>query len=75
MFFQKNYFFLSLGIFATREPDKNGGELLRPNIIFVLADDLGWSDVTWNNHKVRTTPFMSEMVKNGTMLTQSYLEL
>ena len=25
----------------------------RPNIVFVLADDVGWADVSWNNHKLR----------------------
>ena len=44
----------------------------QPNIIFVLVDDLGWSDVSWNNQKVHSTPFMSEMVANGTLLTDSY---
>ena len=44
----------------------------RPNIIFVLPDDLGWSDVTWNNEKVRTTPFLKELTLNATVLKQAY---
>ena len=56
-------FVFDLSIDAKRE---------RPNIIFILADDLGWSDVSWNNENVQATPFLEEMAKNGTILTQSY---
>ena len=37
----------------------------RPNIIFVLTDDLGWSDVTWNNKAVNSTPFMASLIETG----------
>jgi len=30
----------------------------------VLADDLGYSDVTWNNPKVLTTPFLNKLRKS-----------
>ena len=29
----------------------------KPNIIFVLADDIGWNEVSWHNEKIKT-PFM-----------------
>ena len=44
----------------------------QPNILFVLADDLGWSDVSWNNENSYSTPFMHRLMENATKLTQSY---
>lgn len=45
---------------------------LQPNIVYILADDLGWSDVSWNNRNIDTTPFLKSLRKRGTILTQSY---
>ena len=30
------------------------GEGKQPNVIFILADDLGWNDVSWNNPDMPT---------------------
>lgn len=46
-----------------------------PNILFVLPDDLGWSDVSWNNFNTKATPFLRNLVtqnKRATELKQSY---
>ena len=42
----------------------------QPNIIFILADDLGWSDVSWNNKRSDTTPFMASLMNNATRFSQ-----
>jgi len=40
-----------------------------PNIVFVIADDLGWNDVGYHNPEVRT-PQIDALVVNGVRLTQ-----
>lgn len=42
-----------------------------PNIIFILADDLGWGDVAFHGGKV-PTPHLDRLAKNGVELTQHY---
>ncbi len=29
-------------------------ETKQPNVVFILADDVGWADVPWNNNKLRS---------------------
>ena len=43
----------------------------KPNVLVILLDDLGWADVSWNNHKVVATPFLEEMARNGTILVRN----
>ena len=40
----------------------------KSNVLVIMMDDLGWSDVSWNNKKAQTTPMLEEMAKNGTIL-------
>ena len=43
----------------------------KPNIIFLLADDLGWNDVSWHN-KEMLTPNMEQLARDGILLEQAY---
>ena len=36
----------------------------KPNIVFILVDDLGWADVGFHNPKIQVTPFLDSMVKS-----------
>ena len=44
-----------------------------PNIIFVLADDLGITDVQYNNASV-ITPNIAKMAEEGIKLNQNYMQ-
>ncbi|XP_067948888.1 arylsulfatase B-like [Watersipora subatra] len=45
----------------------------QPNIIYIMADDLGWNDVGFHNPKVRT-PNIDALRDKGIELTQSYMQ-
>ena len=44
----------------------------RPNIIFILADDLGWRDTSLYGSKFHQTPNVEALAKRGMMFTQAY---
>ena len=45
----------------------------RPNIIFILADDLGWGDVSCNNSKSRIpTPNIDRIANEGVRFTNAH---
>lgn len=45
----------------------------RPNILLIVADDLGWSDVGWHGGFSKT-PRMDELVRTGIELDQHYVQ-
>src|SRR5580698_2736273 len=44
----------------------------RPNIIFILADDLGWADVAFH-HGNTPTPNLDKLAAQSVELTQHYV--
>lgn len=47
-------------------------EKRRPNVVFILADDLGWSDTSLYGSKFYETPSIDSLAKRGMMFTQAY---
>lgn len=45
----------------------------RPNIVFIMADDLGWADPGFNGGKAALTPNIDHLATEGTRLTQFYM--
>src|SRR6187402_153486 len=45
----------------------------RPNVIFILADDLGWSDLGCYGNTVVKTPNLDRLAREGTLFTQFYV--
>ena len=45
----------------------------QPNIIYILADDLGWADVGFHGSDI-LTPNIDELAKTGARLEQFYVQ-
>jgi N-acetylgalactosamine-6-sulfatase len=47
-------------------------EKARPNIIFILADDMGWGDLHCYGHPYAKTPHLDKLAAEGTRFQQFY---
>jgi arylsulfatase A-like enzyme len=56
-------------LLAAAAPETPAG---KPNIIFILADDLGWMDTSLYGSKFCETPNIEKLAKRGMMFTQAY---
>ncbi|XP_064601366.1 arylsulfatase B-like [Liolophura sinensis] len=45
----------------------------RPHVIFIVADDLGWNDVSWHNPQI-ISPNLDRLARNGVILNSSYVQ-
>ena len=43
----------------------------QPNIVIIVADDLGYNDVSWHNPVIKS-PHLESLAKNGVLLEQHY---
>lgn len=47
-------------------------EMTKPNIVFILADDMGWMDVGYNGSEIKT-PNIDKLAGEGARLNQFYV--
>jgi hypothetical protein len=45
----------------------------KPNVLFILADDLGWGDLSCYGHDRLRTPALDRLAQQGTLFTQFYV--
>jgi len=68
--------FLLVGIaagVAVDNAESGEGGAKRPNILFILADDLGWGDVGFHGSEIKT-PVLDKLASSGARLEQFYVQ-
>lgn len=69
IFFYTAFLFLSsLGMYAQKRIAKE----IKPNVIVIIADDMGWNDVGYNGSEIKT-PNIDYLAKNGLQLNRFYV--
>ena len=61
---------LLLGLLAAIAPALHAAD--KPNIVFILADDLGWKDVGYQGSDFMETPNIDRLAKEGMRFTAGY---
>ncbi len=62
----------SIPLLAQAPPPSTPGEK-RPNILFILADDMGWGDLSCYGNAELRTPHLDRLAAQGLRLTQFYV--
>ncbi len=62
--------FLAAAVLYSGQPTASAAD--RPNIVFILADDLGYGDVKCYGHPYARTPHLDRLAEQGTRFTQYY---
>ena len=69
----KNLFLIvSMAILLSFSPKRNPKFINKPNIIFILADDLGYGDLACFGSKIIKTPNLDNLANEGIKLTHFY---
>ena len=66
--FALNALFLTLGTATAFAADN----ATRPNIILVMADDMGWGETSYNQHPILKTPNLDAMAASGLRFDRFY---
>ncbi len=55
-----------------KQSESSGKQPIKPNILFIVADDLGYSDLSCMGSKYYETPNIDAIAKNGMLFTNGY---
>ena len=75
MLTRREFLIVSAAITASRAHDASAQPTAagaRPNIVFILADDLGWGDLSCYGRPDYRTPVLDDLAARGVRLTQAY---
>src|SRR5688500_15145701 len=66
-------FFIAGGwIGAGKSMAEDSSVAARPNVILILVDDLGWTDLSWQGSTFYETPNIDRLAKDGMRFTHGY---
>src|SRR5262245_2363103 len=57
---------------ARQDPSTERTAPTRPNIVYIMADDLGYADLSGYGRKDYSTPALDKLAAEGTRFTQAY---
>jgi arylsulfatase A-like enzyme len=66
-------FLLGTSLLGLAAPPAGAAQAPKPNIVFLLADDLGWSDVSYHGGEIKT-PNLDQLAARGAKLEQFYVQ-
>lgn len=64
---------LFLGVFGLVSPSGAFAADIKPNILYIIADDLGWKDVGYHGSDIKT-PNLDKLASGGAKLEQFYAQ-
>lgn len=65
-------FFLTFATILCSAQEKRALDIIKPNIIYILADDLGYGDLSCYGQKKFATPNIDKLAQQGMLFTQHY---
>ena len=65
----KSYFYSIIIVILAIQ---NGLSAKKPNILFIMADDLGWMDLACQGNPLVETPNLDELARQGMRFTNAY---
>ena len=63
---------LTLLIVSCKTADKNTSKVSKPNVVFILVDDLGWTDLGSYGSDLYQSPNIDRLANEGVSFTNSY---